>query len=586
MYYDAGAVTTDPLVRRLLRVSLADPLPLTGAAASLLALAGCQLALPRLIEGWVEGPLVGRGEVGSFVATAAALVAAIAVSLFLSRAFLARVNHGLLERLRAAAAARLLAVEPATLAPWPTGDLLSRVLQDAHQLAGFAEAVLKRLVGDGALAAGALTMMFVLDPGLAALACLLVPAMALLMAGLGRLIRRLGATAQARMSALTTTLQEQLRGFTTIKSYRAEAMEADRFARVNAAYRRAVVRGEVWAGALVAVVFLLAAAGLVAAVAYGSRRVAAGALSPGGLLAFCLYAGQTVEPLRRLAETQAMLQRSLAAAERLLAVADLTLPPTGGVGLPCREGGSAVGLTALDFAYGDGPTVFAGLDLTVACGEQVAVVAASGGGKSTLAALLCRFLSPCAGTIAVDGVDLATVDLAALRRALKVVEQSPFLLAGSVADNVRYGSWAASTEAVAAAVAAVGLDAWVASDPRGLDAPLGEGGRDLSGGQRQRVALARAVLSEPAVLILDEATSALDSASEAEIFTRLGPWLARRTVIVLAHRLATVRRMGRVVVITGGRAVADGSPAALASGDPSFRALFADQLANDSEGVA
>ena len=218
------------------------------------------------------------------------------------------------------------------------------------------------------------------------------------------------------------------------------------------------------------------------------------------------------------------------------------------------------------------------LTLRVAPHETAALVAASGGGKSTLAGLLVRFTDPQRGAILLDGVDIRALRLADLRHAVCVVEQDPFIFSGPLIENIRYGSPHASRTTIDAAVARAGLEALVSTLPGGLHASLQEAGGDLSGGQKQRIALARAIVRDPAVLVLDEATSALDSDTEGQIFAGLDQWLRRRTVLVMAHRLATISRFERVIVLQGGRVVGDGSVAELLRSCAAFGELFAEQL--------
>lgn len=575
-----------------MRESLRDPLRLLLAALSLAGLGAAQLALPWVIKGWVEGPLANgvAAGTGRFALTAAAIAAAVAVLLLTSRTLLASVNQRLVERLRNAAVGRVLAAEPGTVRTFPSGDVLSRVMQDAGMLSGFVDALLKRVVGDGVLVVGAITMMFVLQPTLALATCVLAPLIALLLVALGAVIRRLGTAAQRAMGGLAATLEEQLHGFTTIKGYQAEAVEKARFIARSREYRRHSVLAEAWSALLVSAVFLLAAGGFILAVRFGSAQVAAGGLTAGGLLAFCLYAGQTVEPLRRLADMHALIQRSLAAAERLLELIELSVPrpmpvtqvepafaPPAASSLPER-GGLSLHLDGVRFRYRPELPLLEGVSLDVRAGERVAIVAASAGGKSTLAALLLRFLEPESGRILLDGRDIADLDLTWLRRRVCVVEQEPFLFAGPLLDNIRYGSPGAAVTAVSAAASLVGLDPLVASRPDGLLAAGAERGRDVSGGQRQRVALARALVRDAPLVVLDEATSALDGEAEARLFADLEEWLARRTLLVMAHRLSTVRRLPRIIVLEQGRVVDEGTFEGLVEASPSFRALFAEQL--------
>jgi ABC-type multidrug transport system fused ATPase/permease subunit len=336
---------------------------------------------------------------------------------------------------------------------------------------------------------------------------------------------------------------------------------------------------EWWSTALVTAVWVTTAVGLLVAMWYGSRAVATGERRAGDLLAFALYAAQAIEPLRRLADFQSRWQRTLAAATRLFAVLDLAPePPSGGrLTLPRPRGALAV--ERLGFSYPGGEAVLDELSFTLAAGETAALVAASGGGKTTLAHLLLGFRTPASGAIRFDGVDLRQLDRASLRRAVGVVFQEPFLFRASLAENLGYGAGAPSEVELRRAAEAAGLETLLRVLPRGLRSDLEEAGRSLSAGERQRIALARAVLRAPALLVLDEATSSVDSETEEAILDRLGPWFAQRTVLLISHRFSTVRRQPRVLVLERGRLAGDGRPEALLETCSSFRQLFAAQTA-------
>ncbi len=571
---------------RLVRDCLQFPGRLLAIFISLLGLGVVQLYLTWLVKLWTEqavggaDPAVLRGLMARATATTAAAVVAV----FASRYLLNSVNQRMVERHREAINRRVLRMAVLAVRERRSGEWLSRVFNDTGALSGFVRDILKRLVGEGIVLIGSIAMMFYLRWQLAAIACLLVPVVALLLTRLGERIRSRGAVAQSAVGDLSALLNEQLQGLTTIKDFQTEAFEHRRFAGQNAAYRRAVMRSEWWTAMLMTVVWLITGLGLLGIIWYGTRYAMAGRLTAGGLFAFCLYAVQTVEPLRRLAEVQGMLQRALAAAERVYEVIDAPEVEEEGLSrLPAPVRGE-VRLEGVGFWYRENEPVLDGLDLRISARETLAVVAASGHGKSSLASLLVRFADPQRGRILLDGIDLRAVRLADVRQAVCVVEQNPFIFSGPVIDNIRYGSWQATRGAIDTAVALAGLGPLVTS--LGLDAPLEEGGRDLSGGQKQRIALARAIVRDPAVLVLDEATSALDSDSEAQIFAQIEPWLRQRTVIVMAHRLATISRFGRVVVLQAGRIVGDGSVGALQQRCAPFRQLFAEQLAPLGPGQA
>jgi subfamily B ATP-binding cassette protein MsbA len=464
-----------------------------------------------------------------------------------------------------------------------SGDAISRIFSDAGMLVGFVEGVLRRLLGESIVLIGAVSMMLYLNWRVALATLIVVPIVGLLLQRLAGMIRELSARAQRSAGEMGALLSEQLKGVSTIKVFGAVQAEADRFRQRSVKFRDQYVHSEAWKILLVTLVWGVTGAGLLSAIWYGSRQVAGGDSTPGELLAFCLYVAQTIEPLRRLSDVQGLLQRSLAAADRVYEIIDSSdFEPEGTERLPQRVEGT-LRLEAVRFFYRADEPVLWDLDLTVAAGEMVGVVAASGGGKSTLASLLIRFADPQLGRITLDGRDLRRLQLADLRRAVCFVEQDPFVFSGSLLENLRYGSWDAPRQRVDAAVEMAGLNDFVQALPGGLDGSLVEGGRNLSGGQKQRIALARAIVREPSVLVLDEATSAIDSDTEKEIFARLTPWLARRTVMVMAHRLSTVSRCPRVVVLARGRVVGDGPVASLLYDCPPFRLLFADQLSQLEE---
>ena len=564
---------------RLVRECLAFPGRLSVAVASLVVVSGAQLYLTWLVKRWADGPMTGDiSGVGGLMAAGVLATAVMVGAVFVSRYALNSVNQRMVQRLRDAALARILAMRVPVAQRLRSGELVSRIMNDAGLLSGFVRDLLKRLLGEGLLIVGALAMALYLDWRLALAICAIVPVVALLLGRFGDVIRRRGASAQAEIGDLGATLNEQLSGLTTIKSFESEAFERRRFAAQNRRYRQDVMRGEWWASLLVTGVWIVTGVGLWAIIWYGTGQVVGGRITAGGLVAFVLYVLQTLEPMRRLSDVHGLLQRALAAAARVYEIIDCPdVEQAGDVALVAAHG--RVRVEAVDFAYRAGAPVLRHVTLDLEPGAPAALVAGSGGGKSTLAKLLVRFADPQAGRILLDGTDVRTLTLATLRRAVCVIEQEPFVFSGRLIDNLRYGSWDASRRAVEEAVALAGLDALVAALPGGLDTEMAEAGHDLSVGQKQRIALARAVVRDPRVVVLDEATSALDSDTERSIFAQLEPWLRQRTSLVIAHRLSTISRFARVIVLDEGRVVGDGSIAVLLERCPTFGRLFGEQLA-------
>jgi ATP-binding cassette subfamily B protein len=272
--------------------------------------------------------------------------------------------------------------------------------------------------------------------------------------------------------------------------------------------------------------------------------------------------------------------RGLGAADRVFALMDRTpaMPLEGGLRPAACEG--RIALERVRFAYPTRPDaeVLSGIDLAIESGEVVALVGASGAGKSTIAALTCRLYDPVAGRVLLDGRDLRELDPAWLRARIGVVPQEPILFSASIAENVRYGRPSADDAEVEAACRAAHADAFVRAFPQGYATRVGERGQQLSGGQRQRIAIARAVLKDPRILLLDEATSALDAESEALVQDALDRLMRGRTAVVIAHRLSTVARADRVVVLEAGRVVESGAHAALMDRGGTYRRLVEKQL--------
>jgi ATP-binding cassette subfamily B protein len=379
---------------------------------------------------------------------------------------------------------------------------------------------------------------------------------------LGHRVRRLSRISQDRIADVASSVDEVLYGIRTVQAFRHEAVDRHAYGgHVESAFDAATERSRMSA-TLASLVMLLTFCAVGVVLWFGGRDVLAGRMTGGELSAFVFFAVLVAGSVGALSEVAGELLRAAGATERLLELL-ATRPAVAAPRHPVALPEPAVGRVAFErvfFHYPSRPdlAVLQGLDLEIEPGQTVALVGPSGAGKSTVMQLLLRFYDPQQGLIRLDGVDLRKADPAALRRRIAVVAQEPVIFGTSARENIAYGLQDASDGDVRRAAAAAHATDFLDQLPDGLDTYLGERGVRLSGGQRQRIAIARAILRDPAVLLLDEATSALDAQSEKAVQQALEELMAQRTTLVIAHRLATVRKADRILVMDAGRIVAAG----------------------------
>ncbi|MGY3038605.1 ATP-binding cassette subfamily B protein [Rhodanobacter sp. TND4EL1] len=443
------------------------------------------------------------------------------------------------------------------------GELLSRLTADTE--------VVQALIGSGVSVAlrsavmllGAGTMMVWTAPSLAGLTALVIPAVMLPILVFGRRVQKLSRASQDRLADAAAIANETLNASTAVKAYARENIESTRYS--NAILRAlATARRRIGMRALLTMAVIVLVFGAITLVLWaGARHVLTGTLDPGVLGQFVLYAVFAAGSVAGLSEVWGDVLRAAGAMERLGELLDerpAIIEPANPLALP-RPISGALRFDHVGFHYPTRPDTAALHDFTleVRPGETVALVGPSGAGKSTVFALLLRFYDPQSGSISLDGIDLRAVTLDDLRGAIALVPQETVIFSGSAADNIRFGREGASDEEVHEAARAAEADEFINALTDGYQAEMGERGVRLSGGQRQRIAIARAILRDAPLLLLDEATSALDAQSEAAIQQALERLEKGRTTLVIAHRLATVQRADRIVVLDGGRIVAQGT---------------------------
>ncbi|HSQ82970.1 MAG TPA: ABC transporter transmembrane domain-containing protein [Casimicrobiaceae bacterium] len=481
----------------------------------------------------------------------------------------------------------LLDLPPAFFEETRTGEVISRLINDTTMLETVIGSSASMAIRNFLLMVGGLAMLVLTSPKLTLLVLAGVPVVIIPIILFGRRVRKLARATQDRVGDVGAFLDESLHEIRTVQAYGHESDDRRNFAsRVEATFGTAVRRIRQRAILIAAVILLVfGAVGVILWI--GGHDVVAGRLSAGQLSAFVFYAIIVAGAVGTISEVIGDLQRAAGATERLfelLAVEPAIRTPANPLPMPANGRGT-VKFENVTFHYPSRPDApaLAAFALEVRESEKVALVGPSGAGKTTVFQLLLRFYDPQSGTVRIGGVDLQAADPREVRRQLAVVPQEPVIFAASVMDNVRYGRPSASDAEVKAACEAAYASEFIERLPDGYQGLLGERGMRLSGGQRQRLAIARAILADRPILLLDEATSALDAESERIVQRALERLMTGRTVLMIAHRLATVRHADRIAVMEKGRIVAQGTHEALVRDNALYARLAALQFASPAQ---
>jgi ATP-binding cassette, subfamily B, bacterial len=444
-----------------------------------------------------------------------------------------------------------------------SGEIVSRLTADTTQIKSAVGATASVALRNVILGVGALFMMMVTSPSLSGIVIAAIPVIVLPLVWFGRRVRARSRAAQDTLADATAYASEAIGSVRSFQAFTNEALATNRFARsVEIAFDAA--RTSIKARSfLTAFAIFMVFASVVAVLWIGAQNVLAGSMSAGTLGQFLLYAVFAAGALAALSEVWGELQQAAGAAERLteiLAEKPAIVSPADPVALPLPARG-AVTFDDVSFSYPTRPEISAvsGLDFTIAPGETVAVVGPSGAGKSTIFGLLLRQYDPTSGAILIDGIDLRNAALDEARSRFAIVPQDVAIFSGTAGDNIAFAKPGASKEAIIAAAKAAQAHEFIEALPEGYETEVGERGLTLSGGQRQRIAIARAILRDAPVLLLDEATSALDAESEKLVQKALEQLMQGRTTIVIAHRLATILKADRILVLQDGRVVEEGT---------------------------
>jgi ATP-binding cassette subfamily B protein len=537
---------------------IAAALALLVAAAAVL---GFGIVLQRVVD---DGLNTGSAEALNQALLLFLLVVTVMTVSVAARVYLVTwIGERVVADVRKAVFAKVLRLEPAFFEVMRTGEVISRLTTDTSLLQVVVGSTLAIAVRNALLISGGLIMLAITSGKLALLVMLGVPLAVIPLWLLGHRVRNRSRITQDRIADIGAFIDEVLYGIQTVQAFCHEAIDRRRYAKqVEAAFQAAIARTRVSA-LLTALVMLFTFMAISVVLWVGGHDVLAGRMSGGQLSAFVFYALLVAGSVSALSEVAGELLRAAGATERLLELLNtqpVISPPVAPVALPEPPHGK-LELSNVTFCYPSRPETKAlnQLSLTLQPGQKVALVGPSGAGKSTLLQLLLRFHDPQAGSIRFDGIDIREVDPRELRRRMALVPQDPVIFGANAWDNIRYGLDAVQEADIRHAAEAAHAAEFLDQLPQGFATFLGERGVRLSGGQRQRIAIARAILRNPAVLLLDEATSSLDAESERLVQEALEHLMQTRTTLIIAHRLATVRKVDRILVLDQGRIVATGT---------------------------
>jgi ATP-binding cassette subfamily B protein len=540
------------------------------AALALVALvltAGVSLVLPLAVRRVVDEFGGATELLDQYFAAALGIVVLLALGTALRYYLVTRLGERVVADIRKAVYDRVIGLSPALYERLMTGEILSRITTDTTLILSVIGSSVSLALRNALVFLGGMVMLMVTSAKLTGLVLLIVPAVIVPIVLLGRRLRVLSRENQDWIAASSGAASETLLAAQTVQAFTAERTVRARFGELtersfDTAKARIAVRA-----AMTAIVIFLIFAGIVGVLWVGARDVADGRMTIGELVQFVIYAILVAGAVGALTEIWGEVQRAAGATERLvelLGLTDTVADPARPVPAPALAS-SEVRLEGVTFRYPTRPdrSALEGVDLTVRPGETVALVGPSGGGKTTVIQLLQRFWDPQEGRVTIGGTDLRAMSREALRRQIALVPQDPVIFADTARANIRFGRPDASDAEVEAAARAAAAHDFLMRLPEGYDSYVGERGVMLSGGQKQRIAIARAILRDAPLLLLDEATSALDAESERAVQEAVERLARGRTTIIVAHRLATVKRADRIVVLDQGRVVAEGTHDAL-----------------------
>lgn len=571
-------------VKRLWEYFRPQRKPLIGLAALALCSSLVGLGAPYLTGKAVDTIAQMQQDVRPLALVVLALLGAYVIDAavrFLQTYLMAGISQRVVFLLRSQLFAKLQALPLAFFDNNPHGEIMSRAVNDLDNVSSTVAQAVIQLMSSVLVTGGSLAMMIILSPTLTAASMITVP----LVFAVGKVVttqtRKLYRAQQAALGQLNGYVEEMVSGLLVVKSFNQQDKVINTFAQINSGLKDVGIKAEIWSGFLMPMMNVISNLGITAIAAVGGLLALRGDVTVGVIATFLGYSRQFVRPLNEVASIFNALQSALASAERIFEIMDEEDEPADNPqAIPMNNCAGHITFEGVSFAYREGEDVLHNISFHIPAGSSLAIVGATGSGKTTIVNLLTRYYDVREGRILIDGIDIRNYTRASLRQNLGVVLQDTYLFAGTVQHNIRYGRLDASFAEIVEAAKLARADGFIRRLPQGYGTELAESGASLSQGQRQLIAIARAVLADPAILILDEATSSVDTRTEILIQEALKELMQGRTSIIVAHRLSTIRDADQILVLDRGRVVEIGSHEELLRKGGHYYKLYTTQLSH------
>nr|MDD6336402.1 ABC transporter ATP-binding protein [bacterium] len=497
---------------------------------------------------------------------------------YLQQIFTARLSQTTVLRLRSDLFARMERLPIRYLDNHPSGDLMSRMTNDVENVSNTISQSIASLLSSVLTVIGSLVIMLYYNPFLTLVSLVTLPLSMVVSVKMAGFMRKYFMRQQVLLGSLNGHIEERITGYQTVMAYGQEQDTIDEFAQISEQLRRTGIRAQIFGGMMGPMMNVIGNLGFLLIAGVGGAMALKGAITVGVIQAFLSYSKQFTRPINEIANLYASIQTAIAGAERVFTIMDEPSEPDAGT-VELADVKGDIDFDHVVFAYKEGEPVLKDFDLRVKAGQKIAIVGATGAGKTTVVNLLTRFYDIQGGAIRLDGVDITDIRKDSLRKNIAIVLQDTVLFSDSIAANIRYGRPEATLEQCREAAATANADTFIERLPQGYETHLAESGANLSQGQRQLISIARAVLADPRVLILDEATSSVDTRTEMHIQQAMLALMQNRTSLIIAHRLSTIRDADIIVVLEGGRIAEAGNHETLLGQKGAYWRLYQNQFA-------